>query len=93
MGKSLHARDIKLISIGNSKGIRLPKAILQKYGFADSLVLEEREQGILLRKKETNKLSWKETYQAIAKEKEDWGDFDAILLDGLEYDELDSEKI
>lgn len=93
MEKSLHARDIKLISIGNSKGIRLPKAILQKYGFVDSLVLEEREQGILLRKKETNKLSWEETYQAIAKEKEDWEDFDAILLDGLEYDELDSEKI
>jgi hypothetical protein len=34
-------RDVKLISIGNSKGIRIPKALLQKYGWSDSLVLEE----------------------------------------------------
>ena len=52
-------RDVKLIDIGNSKGIRLPKVLLQKYGWGDSLVLEETEQGIFLYSNEKNKLSWK----------------------------------
>jgi antitoxin MazE len=76
-------QSVRLISIGNSKGIRLPKAILQKYGFADSLLLEETEQGLLLRNQENSKLSWEETYKAIASEQEDWTDFDRVLLDGL----------
>ena len=46
MGKAVGGRDIKLVSIGNSKGIRLPKALLQKYGWSDSLVLEETDEGI-----------------------------------------------
>lgn len=88
-----HVRDVKLIPIGNSKGIRLPKVILQKYGFSDSLLLEETDQGILLRKKEGGKLSWEQTYQQMAQEQEDWDDFDGTLLDGLEGEDLDSEKI
>ncbi len=90
MERPLRTRDIKLIPIGNSKGIRLPKAVLQKYGLADSLVLEETERGILLRRKKEDKLSWKETYRAMAQEQENWDDFDATLLDGLEDDEPDS---
>ena len=90
MERPLRTRDIKLIPIGNSKGIRLPKAILQKYGLADSLVLEETERGILLRRKKEDKLSWEETYRAMAQEQENWDDFDETLLDGLEDDEPDS---
>ncbi len=88
-------RALKLVPIGNSKGIRLPKAILQKYGFSDSLVLEETNQGITLRKKESenDKLSWEQTYQAMAKVQENWDDFYVTLLDGLEGKGIDSEKI
>jgi len=84
MGKAASVRDIKLISIGNSKGIRLPKALLQKYGWSDSLVLEETDQGISLYSKEKNKLSWQETYRAMAAEDEDWSDLDVTVADGLE---------
>ena len=83
MDKALRARDVKLVHIGNSLGVRLPKALLQKYGFTDSLVLEETNQGLLLRKKEDEKLSWADTYIAMASEGEDWGDYDQTLLDGL----------
>ncbi len=31
--------DVKLIAIGNARGIRLPEALLKKYGWGDSLVL------------------------------------------------------
>ena len=84
MEKQLRTRDVKLVPIGNSQGVRIPKSLLQKYGFSDSLVLEETHQGILLRKKRQDKLSWEETFRAMAKEGEDWTDLDAALLDGLE---------
>ena len=84
MEQQIRARDIKLISISNSKGIRIPKILLQKYCFGDSLLLEETEQGLLLRKKNDQKISWEETYKAMAAEQEDWRDLDIALLDGLE---------
>lgn len=90
MTKPSRIHSIKLISIGNSKGVRLPKVILQKYGFSDTLLLEETERGILLRQMDDAKLSWEETYQEMAQEKEDWEDFDNTLLDGLEMNEVGS---
>jgi len=89
MEKQLHTRDVKLVVIGNSKGIRIPKRLLQKYGFNNLLLLEETDKGLLLRKKEDDKLSWEETFKAMAEEKEDWSDFDTTLLDGLEDDDLE----
>ena len=83
MGKTV-GRDVKLISIGNSKGIRLPKAVLQKYGWSDSLVLEETDEGIYLYGKKTSKLSWQDTYRAMAAEEEDWSDLDGTVADGLD---------
>ena len=89
MEKEIRTRDIKLVPIGNSKGVRVPKELLQKYGFNDSLLLEETDKGLLLRKKADNKLSWEDTYKAMADERENWGDLDATLLDGLEDDDLE----
>jgi antitoxin MazE len=89
MEKHIRAKDIKIVPIGNSLGVRLPKKLLQKYGLTDSLVLEETDQGLLLRKKHDDKLSWGNTYKAMANEYEDWSDYDATLLDGLEDDDID----
>jgi len=93
MEKHARTKDIKLIPIGNSRGIRIPKALIQKYGFTQSVVLEETNKGILLRNKEDNKLSWTDTYKAMAKEDEDWDDLDSTLLDGLEDDTIGASKI
>ena len=76
-------RELKLIAIGNSRGIRLPKVMLEKYGWSDSLVVEETEDGVFLRGGTVNKLSWEDTYRAMAAEREDWSDPDATLADGL----------
>lgn len=77
-------RDVKLITIGNSRGIRLPKALLDRYGWGDSLVLEETDEGVFLYSKDKNKLSWKETYRAMAADREDWSDLDVTVADGLD---------
>ena len=42
------------------------------------------EDKVLRYSEEKNKLSWKETYRAMAAEREDWSDFDVTVADGLE---------
>ena len=93
MENQTRVHDIKLVSIGNSKGIRIPKKIIEKYGFKSDLLLEETERGLLLRQKYENKLSWEETYKAIAEEAEDWDDFDVTILDGLDDGDVDAREI
>jgi antitoxin MazE len=89
MEKQLRTQNVKLIPIGNSKGIRISKGLLQKYGFGNSLLLEETESGLLLRKKNDSTLSWEETYKAMAEDRECWDDFDATLFDGLEEEDVE----
>ena len=84
MSRAAVAREVKLIAIGNSQGIRLPKVLLRKYGWSGSLILEEREDRIVLHGKEGDQLSWEDTYRAIAHENEDWSDLDATVADGLD---------
>ena len=90
MEMQVRVREIKLVPIGNSKGVRIPKPLLRKYGLTRSLLLEETEKGLLLRKKESEMLSWEDTYKAMAQEKEHWEDFDTTLLDGLADDSFAS---
>lgn len=40
--------DAKLVAIGNSRGIRIPKALLELAGLEDSVVLEVTENGVLV---------------------------------------------
>lgn len=89
MDSQLRTRDAKIVPIGNSKGVRIPKALLQKYGLKNSLLIEETEKGLLLRNKEESKFSWEDTFKAMADEKEHWDDFDTALLDGLEDENFD----
>ena len=75
--------ELKVVPIGNSKGVRLPKAILERYAISESLVLEAREDGLLLRSKRDNRLSWQQTYREMAAQHDDWSDFDSTTADGL----------
>ena len=76
--------DIKLIQVGNSKGIRLPKKLISKYKLDTGISLVEKNDGILIKPKiKDNKLSWEQTYKDMAKEKEDWKDLDITSGDGL----------
>lgn len=86
-------RDAKLVAIGNSKGVRIPKALLQKYGLKNPLLIEETENGLLLRNKEEDTLTWEETYEAMAAEKESWDVFDATLADGLEDEDFGNPAV
>lgn len=75
--------ELKVVPIGNSKGVRLPKALLERYAISESLVLEAHEDGLLLRSKRDKRLSWQQTYRDMAGQHEDWSDFDSTVADGL----------
>jgi len=89
MEKQIRTRAIKLVPIGNSIGIRISKPLLQKYGLKNSILLEETDRGLLLRKKEDSKLSWEDTYKAMADDKESWDDFSTTLLDELKDEDFE----
>jgi len=84
MSRAKESTEIKVVPIGNSRGVRLPKATLAKYSIKESVVMEEREEGILLRSKKDNRLSWEETFRDMAREKEDWSDLESATADGLD---------
>jgi antitoxin component of MazEF toxin-antitoxin module len=77
---------LKVARIGNSRGVRIPAPTLARYRIGDSVVMEERAEGILLlpRRSAGPKLSWDETARAMASEAEDWSDWDVTLADGVE---------
>ena len=76
---------LKVSRIGNSRGIRLPVALLRKYHITDTIVAEEKPDEIVLRpaRRTRPKLSWEETAKAMAAAKEDWSDWESTSADGL----------
>jgi len=78
--------ELKVVAIGNSRGVRLPKKLLERHAIRDAVVLEEREDGLLLHSKKDRRLSWEETFKDMAGEREDWRDLDVTLADGLEHE-------
>ncbi len=76
--------ELKLVAIGNSRGVRLPKTLIERYGIRDVLLIEEHAEGLFLRGKTDRRLSWEDTYKEAASEHEDWSDFGAAIADGLD---------
>lgn len=77
------ASATKLVAIGNSQGIRIPKRLIRRHRLTSAVVLEERPEGLLLRPTRKTKLSWDETYRAMAQEQEDWSDLDVLETEDL----------
>ena len=86
MPRNSRPLELKVVPIGNSRGVRLPKTVLDKYAIRDAVLVDEREDGLLLRSKKDKRLSWDETFKGMAREREDWSDLDATLADGLRQD-------
>ncbi|MFZ5806448.1 MAG: AbrB/MazE/SpoVT family DNA-binding domain-containing protein [Verrucomicrobiota bacterium] len=76
--------QLKVIRIGNSRGIRLPSRLLRKYRIRNTLLIEERASEIALKVKKEKTLSWKETFEQMATEKESWQEWEGVAGDGLD---------
>jgi antitoxin MazE len=67
---------IKLINIGNSKGLRLSKALIQQYNITEDIQLELKEDGILLKPITKPRSGWSEQFEKsvkqIEKQEKNW---------------------
>lgn len=82
----MSSKELKITRIGNSRGVRLPADVLRRYAFADTAIMVESVDGILLRPKHQSdiKMSWEETARAMVTSAEDWSEWDETVSDGLE---------
>lgn len=76
---------LEVTRIGRSCGIRIPVDIIQRYGITDSVILEQRRDGVFLRAaaRAVEKLSWAATAREMAREHGCWNDWDTAIADGL----------
>jgi len=68
----------KVIKIGNSRGIRLPKVILHQIGINDEVDLEVDRDRIILKPIRRRRSGWREAFRKMALKSDD------RLLDGDE---------
>jgi len=78
--------QLKITRIGNSRGIRLPAETIKRYGIGDTVVMEQRSDGIFLRPggPAMQKLSWEDTAREMEAAAEDWSEWNVVSGDGLD---------
>ncbi len=60
-----------LIRIGNSKGIRLPKPILEQCGIEDEVELEIEDDRLIVRAARPPRFGWSEAFAEMARRGDD----------------------
>lgn len=57
----------RLVAIGNSRGIRLPKAVIEQYQLANDVELEMRADHLVLRPARTPRAGWDEAFSRLTR--------------------------
>ena len=76
----------KLVRIGNSKGIRLPKPLLEQVGLEGEVDLEVRDGAIVISPSDRVRAGWREAAVLLAERQQD------ALLDALTPTRFDAEE-
>jgi len=76
----------KIVRIGNSKGIRLPKPLLEQVGLVDEVDLEVRNGELVISPAEPPRAGWREAAISLAERKGD------ALLDAPMPTRFDAEE-
>jgi antitoxin MazE len=61
----------RIIQIGNSQGIRIPKPILEQLGFTDEVELEVLPDQLVIRSVHQPRRQWDESFKAMAETGDD----------------------
>ena len=80
--------NIPVIPIGNSKGVRLSKTILEKYSIQDSLEIILEEDYIVLKPSTQAREGWDQAFKKMNEE----GDDQLLLPDLFEDENLEEWK-
>jgi antitoxin MazE len=79
----------KIVRIGNSRGIRIPKVILDQYHINDEVELETKEDCVIIKSSYTAREGWEKAFKKMHENKED-----VLLIDDSitnEFDEVEWE--
>jgi Growth regulator len=77
--------EINVINIGNSKGIKLPKAILEQYNISDTIELILEKGRIILNPKPVPRKGWEQLFKQMSEN----GD-DKLIIDDVFDDETET---
>lgn len=69
----------KIVKIGNSRGIRIPKVLLDQVDFEEEVALEVQQGNILIRSLASPRAGWEEQFRLMAERHDD------ALLDGEDF--------
>lgn len=61
----------KVIKIGNSKGIRIPKSVIKDSGLTDDVELEIGDGQIIIKSLSATRANWDSAFKKMAKNKDD----------------------
>ena len=76
----------KIVRIGNSKGVRLPKPLLEQVGLVDEVDLEVRDGALVISPSDPVRAGWREAAALLAQRQED------DLLDASTPTRFDAEE-
>jgi len=79
---------LRVIQIGNSKGIRLSKTILEKYQITDAVEIQLEKNQIILKPVQNPRYGWDNAFATMHSSKED----ELLLPDVFEDENLDEWK-
>ncbi len=80
--------DISVVQIGNSKGIRLSKTLIDKYHIKDTVELVLEEEYMILKPKTTPRKGWAEAFRKMHEN----GDDQSLMPDIFEDETFDEWK-
>lgn len=80
--------DISIVSIGNSKGIRLSKTLIEKYNIKDTVELILEKGYIILKPKVEPRKGWEKAFKKM----HDNGDDKSLMTDVFEDETFDEWK-
>lgn len=77
---------VKLVRIGNSRGIRIPKAILEQCGFREAAELRVEKDRLVIAREQRPRRGWEEAFVAAGPSSKD-----ELLLEALPSSAFDRE--
>lgn len=79
----------KLVKIGNSQGIRIPRVVVEQAGLRGELELEVRRKQLVVRSAYKPRRGWEDRFQEMSGRGDDrplWPDTPLTLFDQTEWD-------
>ena len=80
--------EVSVIKIGNSKGIRLSKSLLERYNIEDSVVVILEKGQIVIKPVSNPRKGWEKSFKSMAEQ----GDDNLLIDDVFEDENLEEWK-